>query len=326
MKGKNRLLKGYAILLAAFTVFTALDTFVLTKTYEVVETAAAESLQQESYSAGSSGRRSKDRRTASSGSAAGQSVKDAGTGYGAALVTEDSYTDGNISVSLSEYEYADTAVYVAKVELSSPEYLKTAFANNTYGKNVTAATSDIAESAGAILAVNGDYYGVQEKGYVLRNGVLYRSAAAAGREDLVIYGDGSFEIINESEVSAEELLEKGARQILSFGPALVEDGEISVSVSDEVGRAKASNPRTVVAVTEDGSYLFIVSDGRTDESEGLSLYELALFAKSLGAVTAYNLDGGGSSTMVFNGTLVNNPTSSGSIKERKVSDIVYIGY
>ena len=49
--------------------------------------------------------------------------------------------------------------------------------------------------------------------------------------------------------------------------------------------------------------------------------------QSLGVVTAYNLDGGGSSTMYFNGEVVNNPTTSGrSIKERSVSDIVYIGY
>ena len=66
---------------------------------------------------------------------------------------------------------------------------------------------------------------------------------------------------------------------------------------------------------------------RTDESEGLSLYQMAEFLQSLGAETAYNLDGGGSSTMVFNGELVNNPTTSGrSVKERSVSDIVYIGY
>ena len=326
MKGKNRLLKWYIVFLAAFTVFAVLDTFVLTKTYEVVDTAATEEISKEKTQVSSSGRRQKDRRTASSGSVSDQSGKSKDELSVAALVTEDSYTDENISVKISEYEYQDTAVYVAEIELGSPEYLKTAFANSSYGKNITAATSETAESAGAILAINGDYYGVQERGYVLRNGVLYRSVAAAGREDLVIYGDGSFEIIKENEVSAEELLAKGAVQILSFGPALVEEGEISVSESDEVGRAKASNPRTAVAIREDGSYLFIVSDGRTGESEGLSLYELAAFAKSLGAVTAYNLDGGGSSTMVFNGTLVNNPVSSGTVKERKVSDIVYIGY
>ena len=58
----------------------------------------------------------------------------------------------------------------------------------------------------------------------------------------------------------------------------------------------------------------------------LSLYELAEFMTSLGCETAYNLDGGGSSTMVFNGTVINKPTTNGHhIKERSVSDIVYIG-
>ena len=96
---------------------------------------------------------------------------------------------------------------------------------------------------------------------------------------------------------------------------------------EEVGKAMASNPRTAIAVVDELHYLFIVSDGRTDESEGLSLRQLAEFAASLGAETVYNLDGGGSSAMVFNGALINNPTTSGnSIKERKVSDIVYIGY
>ena len=74
-------------------------------------------------------------------------------------------------------------------------------------------------------------------------------------------------------------------------------------------------------------YLFVVSDGRTNESEGLSLYELAEFLQSLGVKTAYNLDGGGSSTMYFNGNVINQPTTRGkNIKERSVSDIVYIGY
>jgi exopolysaccharide biosynthesis protein len=94
--------------------------------------------------------------------------------------------------------------------------------------------------------------------------------------------------------------------------------------------AMASNPRTAIGIKADGTYLFVVSDGRTDESEGLSLLELAEFMKSLGAETAYNLDGGGSSTMAFNGSVVNTPTGggvgSGSGSERKVSDIVYIGY
>ena len=241
------------------------------------------------------------------------------------VLTDSSYHDGNISVEITEERIGDTAVYVADVHISSAEWLKTAFADNTYGRNVTDTTSDIAESAKAILAINGDFYGAQRSGYVIRNGVLYRSSAKKDAEDLVIYADGSFGIIRESELTAQELLESGAQDVLSFGPALVENGEVSVSVDDEVGRAKASNPRTAIAVIDELHYLFVVSDGRTEESEGLSLYELAAYLQSRGVQTAYNLDGGGSSTMVFNGRVVNKPTSGRSIGERSVSDIVFIG-
>lgn len=242
----------------------------------------------------------------------------------------DSYSDGKVSINYKEYTVNGTTIHVAEVSAGSASYLKTAFAQGSYGKNVTATTSDIADSVDAILAINGDYYGAREKGYVIRNGEIYRSTASDGAEDLVIYEDGSFGIINESEITAEQLLAKGAVQTLSFGPALLEDGKISVDSDDEVGRAMASNPRTAIGIKSDGTYLFVVSDGRTDESEGLSLLELAQFMQSLGAETAYNLDGGGSSTMVFNDSVVNTPTGggigNGSGSERKVSDIVYIGY
>ncbi len=143
----------------------------------------------------------------------------------------------------------------------------------------------------------------------------------------MIYADGSLGIVCEDDITAEELLEDGAVQVLSFGPALIADGAIAVSEGEEVGKAKASNPRTAIGIIDDLHYVFVVSDGRTEESEGLSLVQLAEFLSDLGAVTAYNLDGGGSSTMVFNGEVINNPTTNGSrIQERSVSDIVYIGY
>lgn len=243
------------------------------------------------------------------------------------VITENSYEDGLISVVLTEYREYDTDIYVAEVKLSSPEYLKTALAKGVYGRNVTEKTSEMAEDNNAILAVNGDYYGARQKGYVLRNGELYRDTADRNQEALVIYDDGFFEIIAEAEVSAWDLSEAGAQQILSFGPGLVIDGEISVTRRDEVGVASASNPRTAIGIVDELHYVFVVSDGRTRASAGLSLYELAQFMLSLGAETAYNLDGGGSSSMVFNGKVINNPTTNGrQIKERSVSDIVYIGY
>ena len=85
-------------------------------------------------------------------------------------------------------------------------------------------------------------------------------------------------------------------------------------------------PRTARGESAQLEYIMIVSDGRTDESEGFSLLQLAEEMQNRGAVTAYNLDGGGSSTLYFNGEIINNPTSGNSTGEREVSDIVYIGY
>ena len=229
------------------------------------------------------------------------------------------------TVDLITYRVQDTTVYVADVQLADPDAMAAVLAQDAYGRNVTETPSSMAERTGALLAVNGDYYGAREKGYVIRNGVLYRSRAASGQEDLVIDANGDFSIINESDVTAQELLDAGAVQVYSFGPGLLSDGEILVDENDEVGRAMASNPRTALAQVGPLHYLFVVADGRTAESEGLSLYELAQFLKTLGAATAYNLDGGGSSAMIYQGQLVNHPTSTGRrSSERSVSDIVAI--
>ncbi|WP_314449790.1 phosphodiester glycosidase family protein [uncultured Streptococcus sp.] len=246
-----------------------------------------------------------------------------------ATVTDTSYSDDNISVTLTKKTVSNTQVYIADVTVSSSEYLKTAFAQNTYGNNVTAKTSETAANNNAILAVNGDYYGANTTGYVIRNGVVYRDTVRedSSNGDLAIYKDGSFKIIYEDQVSADQLVKDGVVNLLAFGPSLVENGEIVVDTNSEVGQSMSSNPRTAIGIIDENHYIIIVSDGRTSESEGLSLYQLAEIMKSYGVKTAYNLDGGGSSTLYFNGQVINKPTTNGNtISERSVSDIVYIGY
>ena len=246
-----------------------------------------------------------------------------------ATVTDSSYKDDNISINLSETTVNNTQVYVADVTVSSSDYLKTAFAQNSFGTNVTAKTSVTATDNNAILAVNGDYYGANSSGYVIRNGVVYRDTVRenSNNGDLAIYKNGSFKIIYEDQISAEQLVKDGVINLLAFGPALVENGEITVGKNQEVGQAMASNPRTAIGIIDENHYIIVVSDGRTSESEGLSLYQLAEVMKSYGAKIAYNLDGGGSSTLYFNGQVINKPTTGGNkISERAVSDIVYIGY
>ena len=245
-----------------------------------------------------------------------------------ATTTDTSYSDDNIQVSLTETTVENTQVYIADITVSSSDYLKTAFAQNTYGTNVTAKTSVTAAENNAILAVNGDYYGANSTGYVIRNGVVYRDTVRedSSNGDLAIYKDGSFKAIYEDEITADQLVKDGVFNLLAFGPSLVEDGVITVDTNSEVGQSMASNPRTAIGIIDENHYIIVVSDGRTSESEGLSLYQLAEVMKSYGVKTAYNLDGGGSSTLYFNGQVINKPTTNGTISERAVSDIVYIGY
>lgn len=235
------------------------------------------------------------------------------------------YSDSKSKITVTQYRAYDSNIYVADVEVTDGTSILSAFANNTYGRNIIDTTSDMAEENNAVLAINGDYYGARQSGYVIRNGVVYRNQGSNG-EDMVISKDGTLSFISESDTTTDSLIQKQAWQVLSFGPVLVENGQIAVTENDEVGMALASNPRTAIGTVAKNHYLFVVSDGRTSESAGLSLYELANFMKSLGATNVYNLDGGGSSTMVFQGEVVNNPTTNGNkISERAVSDILYIG-
>ena len=296
----------FALILAAYTVYAALDTFVIVRvlTPDTLPTATAE---------------------ASTAPTATEPPAEQATT--APISTDTEYHDDQIDIVLTTMRVENTTVYVADVQIADISLLKTALAGNTYARNLTETTSVQATNAGAILAINGDYYGAQERGYVLRNGVLYRASAQSGTDALVIGADGNFRIITEGETSADTLVREGAWQVLTFGPALINGGQVTVSSSDEVGRAMTSNPRTAIGQIREGHYLLVVSDGRTKESAGLSLRQLAELMQSLGAQIAYNLDGGGSSTMVFQGRVVNNPTTNGrSIRERSVSDIVYIGY
>ena len=271
-----------------------------------------------SNSTGSETKSTTNSATNSSGSSGSTSSTSSGTVIG-------TYSDSKSKITVTRYRAYDSNIYVADVEVTDGTSILSAFAKNTYGRNITDTTSDMAEENNAVLAINGDYYGARQSGYVIRNGVVYRNQGSNG-EDMVISKDGSLSFISESDTTTDSLIQKQAWQVLSFGPVLVENGQVAVTENDEVGMAMASNPRTAIGTVAKNHYLFVVSDGRTSESAGLSLYELANFMKSLGATNVYNLDGGGSSTMVFQGEVVNNPTTNGNkISERAVSDILYIG-
>ena len=300
--GKGHLAWGifYGIALTGFTVYTLLDAFVLPKNVVTLENNNTER----------------------------QTIEETGTIEGKqAVVTKNSYESEDIAINITtKYEY-DTKIYIADVTVSDVSFLRAGLANGVFGRNIKETTSDIAKENNAIFAINGDFYGFRDSGPVIRNGVLYRSNKRSGSNDvLAVYNDGSFVTMKEENVDAQNLLDSGVLQLFSFGPTLVDNGQISVSANQEVEQSMNSNPRTAIGMISPLHYVFVVSDGRTSESAGLSLAQLAAVMQDAGCQCAYNLDEGGSSTMWFMGDVVNNPTTNGnSISERKVSDIVYIG-
>lgn len=217
--------------------------------------------------------------------------------------------------------------YVADVQAKDASNLRTALADNSFGTNITEDTSEIAEANNAIFAINGDYYGFRDDGVIIRNGVLYRDSPT--RDALALFNDGTIRTYNENDISSAELLAEGVTNTLSFGPILVQNGEInsdfsSVKIDNNFGNRSIqdANPRTAIGMIAPNHYVFVVVDGRQDDSRGMTLTELAQTMKDLGATEAYNLDGGGSSTMYFMGRVVNNPL--GRNRERGVSDILYL--
>ena len=110
-----------------------------------------------------------------------------------------------------------------------------------------------------------------------------------------------------------------AATVVSGGPLLVENGRVNVRTAEEqiapdIARGRA--PRTALGLKKDGTLLMLVVDGRSSASIGMTLAELAQYLIKLGAVSAVNYDGGGSSEMVINGKLVNKPSDG---RERAVS-------
>lgn len=248
---------------------------------------------------------------------------------GKVIVNENTYNDNNISITISTVRRYDTTVYIADIKIKHLAYLQTALAKNQFGRNIKEYPSVMAARNHAILAINGDYYGFRDKGLVIRNGYLFDEARLP-REDadlLIVDKNGRFEIIKEELVNIKEVHNNGAWQTFCFGPGLIIDNEVVVTKRSEVAAHKVSNPRTAIGYVEPLHYVMLVSDGRMENEKGLSLLELANVLKEFGCSDAYNLDGGGSSVMIFNNKIVNRPTFDGEvIKERRSSDIVFIGY
>ena len=231
------------------------------------------------------------------------------TGVGALL----SHQSDTVRISIQKEQAFGATYFVADVWVKNIESLRTAFAKKTYGGG-REMPLQVASEANAIFAVTGDYYGARDTGVVVRNGTLYRDVM--GDDVCVLKKDGTLTVYQKGSFSVLDSIDDTVWQAWAFGPALVENGVVcDVSGS----RIKVKNPRCAIGTYAPGHYCFIVVDGRqSNYSEGMTLDELAQTFQDLGCQTAYNLDGGATAMMVFEGALVNQPVNGG----RSSSDII----
>ena len=249
------------------------------------------------------------------------------------------YKDENIEITIDVQYYMnqngiDNKVFIVDIKLSSVEYLKTFVNTSSSGKVSTTTVSEMAEKNQAIFAINGDYFSYRERGFVVRNYTYWRTSARKrndrfGDDALLILSDGSFKMVDENSIlyngkASAEGLPLNTYQCFAFGPRLIENGVIQVNERSEVGQSAEANPRTAIGMVSPLHYKIVVAEGRLSRyggKDGLKLYELANILKSAGCTDAYNLDGGSSTTLYFNGKVLNELTNSG---ERNVSDCIYI--
>lgn len=235
------------------------------------------------------------------------------------------YQDEGVAVAIKKYDENGVVFFVCDVQIADASHITTALSGDAvYGK--TEKTSDIAERHGAVLAINGDDYGVHKKGTIIRNGELIR-AKDTTRHMLTIDQNGDFGVVidrsEDPEALAERLLADGIEQAFEFGPVLVVDGE-AISFDNGFKLIMTGDgirePRTGIGQIEALHYVVIVVDGRREGySKGMSLSDFQQLFVRFGAQTAFNLDGGGSTTLYFNGELLNRPAQNA---QRKVSDIL----
>jgi exopolysaccharide biosynthesis protein len=234
------------------------------------------------------------------------------------------YHSDTVDVSITQHKDGGITYYLADVQLSDPSQFTYAFATEAFSR-ARESVSDVASRHSALLAFNGDFCGFHTEGVIIRGGELFRKQNSH-RHLLIVDAQGDLSALTDRRekqgVVAERLMAEGVLHTFEFGPVLVENGQATQLPKSFFLRTGAGyrEPRTAIGQVGPLHYLVLVVDGRQDGySVGCDLPTLQRLFLEHGATFAYNLDGGGSTTLYFQGRVINHPSSGA---ERRVSDIV----
>ena len=240
------------------------------------------------------------------------------------VVTENSYSSPEISITIdtvSTQINGDPLVYyVADIYISRIENFQTYVENEYFDQFIKTPADELAQMCGAVVSINGDYCNAQDQfGFFVRNGVLYDDRLTDS-DICVLYRDGTLATYGPGEYTVEDVLARQPYQVWKFGPMLLDGAGQPLENFNVRGAIGSRNPRSAIGYYEPGHYCFVVADGRqADWYRGLDIQQLAQLFADLGCKAAYNLDGGASSTMTFQGELINRQS-----KYREIGDILLI--
>lgn len=227
------------------------------------------------------------------------------------------YRSQNVSIRLETRRVQGSDVHVADIRLRSMAHLRRVLAGDRWGRSAESLRA-MAERSGALLAMTGDYANLLGKGLVVANGQVLRSSGNRLRDNCLVYPDGTMACFGREQLDLSQALQSPIWQAFLFGPSLL-DAE-GRALSQFQSSVKVSNPRSALGWYGPGHFCFVVADGRQKGQRGLSLRELAAFMEELGCKAAYNLDGGQSAMLWFDGAMVNRPYKGG----RWLQDILII--
>ena len=239
------------------------------------------------------------------------------------------YADPTIAVKIQYGVFnrgAETGCeyWVASIKIAHPSQLRTTAANG-FQSEMTMKGTAMAKRVNAVLAINGDYFYFTHHGYILRQGQLFLDDLRGDRDVLLIDEDGDFHIVRNPFTGQVSQTIDGKRvvQAFFFGPVLVDNGKLvrDMALREDMA-AEERKQRMCLAQVGPLEYKCICCGPPARGNTGMTLQEFARLVYEVGiddaqkkskrageeiksTMTAYNLDGGNSTMLIFNGEKIN---------------------
>ena len=246
------------------------------------------------------------------------------------FLSEQEYKDESIHAVVEYFEYDHVNCIQVTVKVADPSQLRTTKSTARFDDQEMVKAALMSKKANAVLAINGDFFKHHPFGYTIRQQYVVRKRLiehAAGKYDVLMIDDkGDFHVVKkastESAQAYEDQMNAEGRHIVNsftFGPTLILDGERQ-EFNQELWQADGRAQRIAIAQVDELTYMVFQCDGATEDRTGLTLNAFAdmMLSRCDHIRVAYNLDGGGSTHVIFGGEKLNDNRDV-----RQICDILY---